>query len=95
MEWVELRQLAANELDVHEYGANESPTADAWRLWTVTREVCRLKWTGWEAEEVLASVKPEEIIDNDGNVVYEGTQRTVAQLCGQLRDWQRQKSAET
>lgn len=27
---------------------------------------------------MLASVKPEEIIDNDGNVVYEGTKNCGA-----------------
>ena len=42
-EWVELRQLAANELGVQEYGANEAPTAGAGRLWTWARDVCRLK----------------------------------------------------
>ena len=40
----------------------------------------------WEAEEELASVEPEETIENDGIVAYGVTQRTVEQLCGQLRD---------
>ena len=40
----------------------------------------------WEAEKELASVEPEETIENDGIVAYEVTQRTVEQLCGHLRD---------
>ena len=49
----------------------------------------------WEAEEELASIEPEKTIENDGIVGYKVTQRAVEQLCGQLRDWGRQKSEET
>ena len=62
---------------VHEYGANEAPTAGAGRLWTLARYVCGLKRKGWEAEEELASVEPEETIENDRIVACKVTQRTV------------------